>query len=165
MLTAAGGDVALVKQAFAALFTLPGAPMILYGDEIGLTGSNDPDCRRSMEWEPEAWNQELQSAVVRLAQARSATPSLRTGGFASVFGNDRIAAFFRGAATPHAEDGALVLLNSGRSPRTISIPVPFPSGTTLRDVLSAATFEVEQRSISFEPLLPKRCYVLTASDG
>ena len=30
------------------LFTLPGAPVVFYGDEVALAGKSDPDCRRVM---------------------------------------------------------------------------------------------------------------------
>lgn len=33
-----------------AQFTLPGAPMIYYGDEAGMWGANDPCCRKPMLW-------------------------------------------------------------------------------------------------------------------
>ena len=41
--------------------TLPGAPMIYYGDEAGMWGGDDPDCRKPMVWpemafEPEIYN-------------------------------------------------------------------------------------------------------------
>lgn len=32
-------------------FTLPGAPHIYYGDEAGMWGGDDPDCRKPMVWE------------------------------------------------------------------------------------------------------------------
>lgn len=35
----------------ALQFTYPDAPLIYYGTEIGLTGANDPDNRRTMIWE------------------------------------------------------------------------------------------------------------------
>ena len=31
-------------------FTLPGAPQIYYGDEAGMWGGDDPDCRKPMVW-------------------------------------------------------------------------------------------------------------------
>ena len=31
-------------------FTFPGAPMLYYGDEVGMWGANDPDCRKPMLW-------------------------------------------------------------------------------------------------------------------
>lgn len=47
------------KLAVALQMTLPGAPMIYYGDEAGMWGGDDPDCRKPMIWpdrqyEPEA---------------------------------------------------------------------------------------------------------------
>ena len=36
---------------------MPGAPCIYYGDEIGLEGANDPDCRRAFPWDEAAWDQ------------------------------------------------------------------------------------------------------------
>ena len=41
-LTVLGGDVAALRMATLLQCTLPGAPSIYYGDEIGLTGGNDP---------------------------------------------------------------------------------------------------------------------------
>ena len=31
--------------------TLPGAPMVYYGDEAGMWGGDDPDCRKPMVWQ------------------------------------------------------------------------------------------------------------------
>ena len=35
----------------ALMFTIPGVPVIFYGDEIGIPGAGDPDCRRMMRFE------------------------------------------------------------------------------------------------------------------
>ena len=42
----------LAKQYLIAgiQMTLPGAPMIYYGDEAGMWGGDDPDCRKPMVW-------------------------------------------------------------------------------------------------------------------
>ncbi|MBK9457316.1 MAG: glycoside hydrolase family 13 protein [Bacteroidetes bacterium] len=44
--------LAYQKQQLMALFqyTYPGAPMLYYGDEVGMWGANDPDCRKPMIW-------------------------------------------------------------------------------------------------------------------
>ncbi len=51
IMTACGGDPR--KAALAAVFNMTwiGTPMIYYGDEIGMEGETDPDCRRPMIWD------------------------------------------------------------------------------------------------------------------
>ena len=44
-------NVGKFKLAVILQFVLKGAPAVYYGDEIGMTGYNDPDCRKGMEWE------------------------------------------------------------------------------------------------------------------
>ena len=57
----------------------PGAPSIYYGDEIGLNGDNDPDCRRCMEWEKEKQNTEVLSFYKKIISIRKSYSCLRTG--------------------------------------------------------------------------------------
>lgn len=51
----------LEKQKLIAAFQLLylGSPMIYYGDESGMWGSNDPDCRKPMVWADKKYNDEL----------------------------------------------------------------------------------------------------------
>ena len=44
------GDLDLMIQKLAVLFTMPGAPLLFYDTEIALEGEKDPDCRRCMPW-------------------------------------------------------------------------------------------------------------------
>jgi hypothetical protein len=48
----AGGKSAYERLglAFTILYTTKGAPLVYYGDEIGLAGAGDPDNRRPMQW-------------------------------------------------------------------------------------------------------------------
>ncbi len=66
--TMLGGSVEKVKQAFLFLLTYQGVPSIYYGDEIGIEGGKDPDCRRAFPWEESQWNRDLQSWVRKLVQ-------------------------------------------------------------------------------------------------
>ena len=78
--------------------TLPGAPMIYYGDEAGMWGGDDPDCRKPMIWpelnyDPEVshpfqlarpkdkvvFDQELFNWYKHLIEIRKAYNALRTG--------------------------------------------------------------------------------------
>lgn len=50
----------LQKQKLIAAFQVlyQGSPMIYYGDEAGMWGSNDPDCRKPMVWEENRYDAE-----------------------------------------------------------------------------------------------------------
>ena len=39
-----------MKLAALIQMTMPGAPTIYYGDEVGVTGDDDPDDRRTYPW-------------------------------------------------------------------------------------------------------------------
>lgn len=58
LLTQAKGSKDLVKQVQAFMYLQPGVPCIYYGDEYGLDGGADPDCRKCMPWTEE--NQDLE---------------------------------------------------------------------------------------------------------
>lgn len=51
-----GGDAAAARLAYALLFTAEGAPMVYYGDQVGMAGFNDPDCRGAMLWAATIWD-------------------------------------------------------------------------------------------------------------
>lgn len=65
-----------MKLAAAMQLLLPGMPMIYYGDEVGLTGGRDPDCRRGMLWDETRQDRELLSYYRRLIALRKAYPCL-----------------------------------------------------------------------------------------
>ena len=53
-----GNNKELMKFVLTFIFLQQGSPAVYYGDEVGLTGGADPDCRRCMAWLPE--NQDLE---------------------------------------------------------------------------------------------------------
>jgi len=79
LLTVAQGNPKPVRLGLALVFTLPGVPMIYYGDEVGLPGGPDPDNRRQMIWDPGEWDLETLSLIKRLREARRELPELRRG--------------------------------------------------------------------------------------
>jgi glycosidase len=52
-------DKQALRNAFAMLFLLPGSPCIYYGTETGMTGGDEPDCRRPMIWDEAKQDKEL----------------------------------------------------------------------------------------------------------
>jgi glycosidase len=77
--TMMGGSLEKTRLAHTLLFGLPGVPAIYYGDEIGLEGGRDPDCRRAFPWDEKQWQRGLQEHIRQLIQIRQAYPALRRG--------------------------------------------------------------------------------------
>lgn len=118
--TIAQGDESRVILAFTALFTMPGAPMVYYGDEIGLEGGNDPDCRRAMPWWGGAGSERIRGVVRDMARWRRAHVALRRGSWEVVLQFNRVLAYLR----RHDEDVVLVVLNAGAARRDLAIELP-----------------------------------------
>lgn len=100
--------------AAALQMTFPGCPAVFYGDEVGLSGGNDPDCRLAMEWDEEKQDKELLALYRKLIGIRRESPSLLRGDFRTCLCDDvsNVYAFRRTCG----EDESLVVLNAGSEP-------------------------------------------------
>ena len=69
-----------LANAFAVILTNKGAPLVYYGDEVGLPGAGDPDNRRMMTWTGySAPQQALLARIQALTAIRNAHAALRRG--------------------------------------------------------------------------------------
>ena len=59
-----------MKLAAAFQLLLPGMPFIYYGDEYGMEGGKDPDCRRGMYWDSKYQDLEIYEWYKRLIEVR-----------------------------------------------------------------------------------------------
>jgi glycosidase len=102
---------ARLRLALAYAFTLPGLPMVYYGDEIGLAGGGDPDNRRMMRFaELSASEAATRSFVSRLGTLRQQQAALRQGAWPGLaWQDDNTLAYVR----THADGDVLVILNRG----------------------------------------------------
>lgn len=71
------------RMKLAVLFQLsyPGVPCIYYGDEVGMTGDTDPDCRRTMIWDESKQDRDLFAFYRKLIALRKTHRAWRDGGF------------------------------------------------------------------------------------
>jgi glycosidase len=95
----------------------PGSPAIYYGDEAGMRGKTDPDCRRCMIWEDE--NRELGDWYRQLISLRKGRRSLRGGSFRANYCDGKVYGFIRRL---DGEKAIYVILNVGPA-RNIVLPV------------------------------------------
>lgn len=65
------------RLAYAILYVFNGLPNLYYGDEAGLTGGRDPDCRRCFPWENA--DAETQQFFMALGHSRIIHKSLSSG--------------------------------------------------------------------------------------
>jgi glycosidase len=122
-----------VRLASLIQFTVPGAPTIYYGDEVGMTGDDDPDDRRTYPWSDLGGSPDtaLLAHYTSLADLRDELTALTDGDFRILLANDADETVAYGRRTGAA--AAVVALNRSTSSRTVSIDVAgyLPNGTSL----------------------------------
>jgi cyclomaltodextrinase len=131
-LTCVKNDKAALKLAWQFIFTFPGAPCIYYGDEIGMEGSHDPDCRRSFPWDESKWDHDLRDHLKTLITLRKAHPVLRMGEYRKLYAEHGVIVFERA----DAGEKLIVALNASESARQVE--VPREAGTKTRILLGQA---------------------------
>ena len=68
-----------MKLMVAIQLLLPGMPFLYYGDEVGMTGGRDPDCRRGMLWDENRQDKDMFRYYQRLIEIRKQNPVLTEG--------------------------------------------------------------------------------------
>jgi glycosidase/fibronectin type 3 domain-containing protein len=104
-------------------FTLAGSPTVFYGDEVGLTGDDDPDDRRPYPWADKGGSPDgsLRAHYTALAALRKAHGSLTDGDFRVLLADDAAGTVAYGRES--GTEAAIVALNRSGSPRTLAVPV------------------------------------------
>lgn len=173
-LTAANGSVPKLKLALGMVATLRGMPQLYSGDEIAMSGGDDPDNRHDF---PGGFAGDGHSAFIKAGRSsteeavfawtagalamRAAHPALQTGMEQNLFADENVFAFVRGkdgmgCVHEHGDERLLIVVN--KAPR--SIPVAFSTGDTALEgctefrplapaggnvpTMSAAKFQVEE---------------------
>ncbi len=114
-----------LRQKLASLiqFTLPGAPTVYYGDEVGLTGDDDPDDRRTYPWVDLGGNPDtlMFSHYQTLATLRKQNTALTAGDLQVLLADDSAGTLAFGRKT--TSQAAIVVINRSTNPHTVQIPV------------------------------------------
>ena len=108
-------------------FTLPGAPCLYYGSEVGMTGGEDPEMRAPMRWDLVSAGHPMLAWTRRLVALRRDHRALRIGDYRPVTAQ-RLLAFER--HTDRAADTVIVLANPGAAEVTETV---MPANSSLMD--------------------------------
>jgi glycosidase len=126
---------ARVRLASLIQFTVPGAPTVFYGDEVGMTGDDDPDDRRTYPWADKGGSPDtaMLAHYTSLTQLRRALPVLRDGDFRALLADDAdgVAAYGRRTTS----QAAVIVINRDSAAHAVSVPV----AGYLRDGLAFTT--------------------------
>lgn len=106
---------------FAFNMTIPGLPVIYYGDEIGMPGGNDPDNRRMMRFKDlDEHEIQLKKTVEKLTHLRTSNMALMYGEFEPLLLSKDVYAYCR----TYFEDIVIVVMNKSRKPATAEFELP-----------------------------------------
>lgn len=123
------------RVALATVLTLPGAPVLYYGDEVGLAGKSDPDCRRVMPAEDAltAEQRATRDVVRALGRARVCSRALRRGALEVLLADEERLVFTRKI------DGDVAIVALVRRPTgPVELPLPAGAPAALVDVVTGA---------------------------
>jgi glycosidase len=114
-LTECGGEVWRLRLAMAFQMLFPGAPAVYYGDELGMTGENDPGCRGGMAWD--ARNEALHLWQKEMISLRKRHESVRNGVYRVLAAEGSVMVIRRQLG----EDCVTALFNTGDTPKTLDL--------------------------------------------
>jgi glycosidase len=114
ILTRMGNDPRLVKLAYLFIFAFCGSPAIYYGDEVGLAGKEDPDCRRCMLWNETEQDRNLFAFFKRLIAIRKQNHDWELPDILWHHHADHVLVFQKGET--------FVFLNNNPEPTTVAVP-------------------------------------------
>jgi cyclomaltodextrinase / maltogenic alpha-amylase / neopullulanase len=152
--------------------TLPGAPMIYYGDEAGMWGGDDPDCRKPMVWpdmnhemevshpfnkprpkDEVSYNQELYEWYKKLISIRNENEILALGGlnFFLIDDDNNILGYERTIG----DDKIFIILNNQNKSieYKLSLEELLPDGDSLEELVAVKEYQNNNRiiNLSLEP--------------
>lgn len=119
-------------------FTMPGAPTVYYGDEVGMTGDDDPDDRRTYPWADLGGTPDnaLFAHYQTLSGLRAHNPALTDGDIRILLADDGADVVAYGRKMNN--QAAVVVINRGDQSQSVAIPVAgyLPNGTVLQNAYS-----------------------------
>lgn len=132
--TCLAGDIGALRLAMLLQLSLPGTPSIYYGDELGMEGGPDPDCRRGYPVTPDEGALAMRAFTRAVVHARRDHVALRRGEVSIAAADGHAIVLARSA------DGerALIAINSGREAMRLVVDRSIVAGLAQIDLPEVA---------------------------
>jgi glycosidase len=160
--TALAEGKAKLREVATLQLTWPGMASIYYGDEVGLSGQDDPDDRRPFPWDSEDAN--LRAFYATLARLRADHEALRIGDLRFVLADDAAGTLGFVRRTDH--EAILTVMNTSSTDRDLTVDVGdvIPDGLTLADALGGGGARVAAGKVAIH-LAARTGAVLVTAPG
>ncbi|MCL5030427.1 MAG: alpha-amylase family glycosyl hydrolase [Bacteroidetes bacterium] len=135
-----------LKLYLSYLLTIPGIPVIDYGDEIGMTGAADPDNRRIMRFGNQLtnWEKETLADVRKIVSVRKNNSALRYGDFQTLDVDSTCFVYLRS----DMNERVLVAINKNGKPQNLKISLPaFYNLSKAVDLIDSSTMDIKNHSL------------------
>lgn len=111
-------DKASHKLVVLCQMTIPGAPCVYYGDEVGMSAGTDPFCREALPWDkPESWDNTLREFYHAVIALRNSYKVLRTGDFGFIHAKDKVVSYRRKLGNVEA----VISFNAGKTAQAVTL--------------------------------------------
>ncbi|HJE51029.1 MAG TPA: glycoside hydrolase family 13 protein [Tessaracoccus flavescens] len=143
-----GSNRGRVEAALGMAYTMPGVPMLYYGDEIGLEGNTGEYGRRPFPWQaPDTWDQDLLGSVIELGRLREELTPIHDGGLRWVHAGPNAVAYVRESA-----DGGVLALASRDACDPIDIPVSLLPGSERGNLVFGKGISLDGDTLRLAPV-------------
>ncbi len=144
----------------ACITTLPGIPVIFYGDEYGMPGAGDPDNRRFMKFN--GLNPEEEETLLNtqtLLKIRNNCLALLYGDFEVLHTNTAQLVYARS----YFDSAAIIVFNKSSKEENVSFTLPDFYAAKQYEILNDIPFEQNGKEITM--LMPAHSYQIISSEG
>lgn len=134
-----------LKLASAFQFTYVGVPYIYYGDEIGMSGGNDPYNRGCMKWNKEDQNLDLFEFYKKLIKIRKENKALVYGEYKEIYVKNNVIVFER----IYNEEVIVVIINNNNESISINLERNFEGVELIQgsDIVINSVIEINPKDI------------------